>query len=70
VTNSYRLCGSLQANYSAEELRVLGSDPFASGEALNGGGTPILCDTGSGLDSSWLLTKTKPLKRIIPMTRK
>ena len=53
VTNSYsqaRLCGSLQANYSAAELKVLGSDPFASGEALNGGGTPILCDTGSGLD--------------------
>jgi hypothetical protein len=56
--------------YSTAEFTVLAGDPFASGWALKGGGTPILCDTGSDFDSSWLLTKTKPAKRRIPITRK
>ena len=51
-------------------VTVPAGDPFASGWALKGGGTPILCDTGSDFDSSWLLTRTKPVTRIIPMTRK
>ena len=37
---------------------------------MNGGGTPTLCDTGSGFDSNWLLTRIKPPKRTIPTTKK
>ena len=45
-------------------------DLFVFGGALKGAGTPILCDTASGLDSSWPLAKANPPKRIIPITRK
>jgi len=41
-----------------------------STEALNGGGTPIVCDTGRGSDSNSLPTTTIAANSIAPITRK
>lgn len=61
------MTGALKVLYCT--LSLVG-DPFASGGALNGAGTPIRCDTGSGFDSRWLLIKSNPPKSRTPITRK